>query len=1132
MAGLIKLSVLFRYNGATMSRVSIALASRPAVLLAIVALLTVGEKRVWAQSPQANISGIVLDKQGAVIAGAQVIATAAATQAQTVATTNESGFYSLRALPIGSYRLSVEKAGFRKVQRNGLVLTTGQNLELEFILDVGTVTETVEVSANASTIETRTSDVSQLIEAKSIEDMPIGDRRSMNLINITGGAVFVNYDAGGKPNFSLAGGRTQSQNFFIDGGTGQNMRLGIGQIDTDPPVEVVSEVKVLSNNYSAEYGGSAGGVIIATTKSGTNTLKGTLFEYLRNEKLDAANYFAPVTSSGEKIRAPLRYNVFGGTVGGPVVFPKLYNGKDHTFFFYAYEGSRRGEGVPRQMTVPTVAHRQGNFAQFANTIYDPDTTRVENGRNVRTPFAGNQIPASRIDPVAAKLMAFWPEPTLGNTLANNFAGNYVTRFIRDNHTAKVDHDLTSKDKLSFRYIYNSDNRINTTVFPGRNGAGETLNDPIRHQHFTYLSHTRIISPTVLNEVRFTYGNRINWDQSKGVGEAWATELGLRGIADGAFPAIIPAGYQQLGSTSQERRQFPIQQYQLIDNFSWVRGRHSLKFGFEYRKSMNYEINRPTTSGQFNFNPLSTGQPGIAASGNGLASLLLGLPLNFAARETQVLDRRSTYWAWFVQDDWTVSRDLTLNFGVRWETDTPIIDANQRMNGFSSTQLNPVSGTPGVVKFMGVDGWPVSPYRFDGNNFGPRFGFAYKVLGSTKTVLRGGYGIFFAHPFEAGAPTTASLGFENSLTLNSPDQGITHPLILRNGLTGFSLTPPALNDRFGAVAVGANANTAVTFYESDRATGYAQQFNLGLQRELAGGLLLEASYLANLGRKLPSSNLSLNQIPWEILSPNARSQRNRPFPQFTGVTVALPTHGISSYHGLALRFEKRFAQGFSLLGTYTFSKALNNTHEGGGQLGNDAGPYSDFYNRRLDYGPGGNDVRSRFTLSTVYELPFGKGKRWLADHPVRHLVGGWGLGVITLLQSGAPFTITTQVDTRNNFAAGALRADRLSEGSLPAEERTPQRWFNTAAFAQPAEYRNGTGGVGILRGDGKINFDLSLLRNFSLGETRKIQLRGEFFNITNHPNFGTPGIALGAPGFGIINSADPGRRVQVGLRVVW
>ena len=358
--------------------------------------------------------------------------------------------------------------------------------------------------------------------------MPIGDRRSMNIVGLTGAAVFVNYDSGGKPNFSLAGGRTQSQNFFIDDGTAQNMRLGIGQVDLDPPVENVAEVKMLANSYSAEYGGSAGGVVIATTKSGTNRLQGTLFEYFRNEKLDAANYFAPVNSAGAKVRAALRYNVFGGTVGGPIAIPKLYNGKDTTFFFFfAYEGSRRNESFARTLTVPTAAQRLGDFSTNANPIFDPATTTVVGGANRRTQFPGNVIPRGRSDASALALASYYPAPNRppdNASGANNFRANYVTQFPRNNYTAKIDHNITTNDKLTFRYLYNSDDSFNTTVFPI--AAAETMSDTSRHQNYTYLSYNKIITPSILNEARYTYGNRINFAQSKGLGEDWGKVIGI------------------------------------------------------------------------------------------------------------------------------------------------------------------------------------------------------------------------------------------------------------------------------------------------------------------------------------------------------------------------------------------------------------------------------------------------------------------------------------------------------------------------------------------------------------------------------------------------------------------------------
>jgi len=1093
-----------------------------------------------AQSPTATITGIVRDPQASVIPGVVVTATSLATQQKTTYTTNEDGLFSLRQLPIGQYVVEAERQGFRRFVRQGLVLTTGQSLELDIQLDVGAVSESITVSGTATILETRSSDVAQLVEAKAVEDLPLGDRRSLNLIQMTGAAVFIGYDSGQKPNFSLAGSRQQSQMFWIDGGTGQNMRLGVGQVDLDPPVETVAEVKIMANSYAAEYGGSNGGVIVATTKSGTNEFHGALFEYIRNDKLDAPNFFAAI-QDGKKQKAPLRYNVFGATIGGPVLFPKLYNGKDKTFFYFAYEGSRRRDGAIRTLTVPTAAQRAGDFSTTTNAagavlpVYDPDTTQNVGGRFTRTQFPGNRIPTSRIDPVAAKIAAFYPLPNRApDSLAgaNNFRANFVNGLTRNNFTAKIDHNIGSKDRISGRYLYNSDDTSLTSVFP--DPAADTNGIALRHQNYFYGSWTRTVSASVVNDFRMTYSDRINHAQALGLGQPWATTLGIRGVPDGSFPEITAAGFTALGSSAQERRQFPITQYQVVNNLSWIRGKHSFKFGGEMRPSMNYEVNRPTAAGSFGFSLLGTGQPGVATSGNGLATMLLGFVTGFSSRETEVLDRYSWYLAGFAQDDWNVTRNLTLNIGVRWETDTPMTDRNTRGNSFDTTQINPVSGTPGVVKFLGVSGWRKSLYSGDWNNFGPRFGFAWKPGGSSSSVLRGAYGVAYAHPFDAGVPAAASLGYEKSAVLNTPDNGITAPFLLRNGVN-VSLQTPTLEDGFGAVRVGQQPTTAVTFFETDRRTGYSHMFNLGYQREMGKGILAEVSFLGNLSHKLPSGNITLNQVTPERLAQvvalgRTPAQADRPYPQFSNVAIQGPTFGDSRYYAGVLRVERRFANGFSLLGTYTWARAFNN-YTDGGSLGADVG-FSNFYNRRADWGPTGNDVRHRLTMTSVYEIPVGKGRKYLSDNWLGAIVGNWSLGGLLTVQSGEPFTVNTQVNNTFVNSAGGQRADVLRDPNLPNSEKTLSRWFDTGAFAQPAQFNFGNQGVNILRADGTVNLDMSILRNFPIRDTMKVQFRGEFFNIGNHPNFGSPGATLNGPGFGIVSGAGHGRRIQIGARFVY
>lgn len=1101
-----------------------SVATAVARVLPLLCLLLLA-RTAHAQSSEATISGIVTDGTGAAVPGVVVTALHRQTGQRVAAVSNQEGFYALRPLPIGEYVVEAGLQGFRTYRREALTLTTGATVALDIQLSIGEMAETVTVSAEAPLLSGRTSEISQLIESRAVESMPLGDRRSMNLIKMTGAAVFVAYDSGAKPNFSLAGGRTQSQMFWIDGGAGQNMRLGIGQVDVDPPVETVQEVKILANNYAAEYGGSAGGVIIATTKSGTNTFRGSGFEYFRHDALDAAEFFAP-TVDGRKQKAPLRYNVFGGTVGGPIR-------RDKTFFFFSYEGSRRKTGTTRIMTVPTELQRGGDFSQTFDAqgnlivIYDPATTTG----NSRTPFPGNVIPRGRLDPVALQLLTFYPVPNRlpdNVTGANNFGANGAERLVRDNYLAKVDHTLGANDKISGRYLYNSDNRFPTSVFA--EPAADTLDDALRHQHYFYAGYTRSFGSAMVNELRYTYANRINHTRSLGLGGGWPARLGLRGVSDEAFPRFAIAGIAALGAANHERRQFPIEQHQLVDTLAYVRGRHALKGGVEIRPSFNYEVNRPSISGSFTFTTQPTALPGRSGTGHGLASLLVGFPNSMTIRETEVLDRSSWYLAAFVQDDWTVTPNLTLNAGVRWETDTPIVDVNDRMNGFDPDATNPVSGTPGVVRFAGVDGWPSRPYETHWTNFGPRFGFAWRPWGAERVVVRGGAGVFFAHPFDHGAPSSASLGFERSATLSTPDNGLTAPFFLRDGVPPLEAAAAVRDASFGAVPVGRPTTTAVTFFERNRKNGFSRQFNLGVQQQLGRRVVLEVAYLGNVSRNLAGPNLSINQISPERLRPGV-TQRDRPFPQFSNVSLVLPANGRSDYHAGTVRAEKRFSGGVSLLATYTYSRFLSDTDSGGSDLG-DVGTYSNLYDRAADYGPAGNDIRHRATFSSVYELPVGPGRRLLSNHWLGHVVGGWVLGVLGTLQSGPPFTVTTQTNTTNAFSAGAQRADLVGDPVLPSSERTLTRWFNTGAFAQPAPFTFGNSGRGILRGDGVMNFDLSLAKNVALGGARTLQVRMEAFNAFNHPNFGLPGHTFGAPNFGVISSASEGRTIQLGVRFVY
>lgn len=1083
-----------------------------------------------AQTNTAVIRGSVTDPTGANIVGAKVVVTNRQTSVPYSAETNDSGLYMIPDVPAGPYTVTVEHTGFKRYVRESMSVSTGMSLSLDVTLELGEVNQSVTVTGDAPLVQSATSGVDQLIESKSIANIPLGDRRTMNVIQLSGAAVFAGYDSGQKPNFSLAGGRAQSQMFWIDGASGQNMRLGIGQMDTDPPVELIDEIKVLSNNYSAEFGGSNGGVIIETTKSGTNRFRGSVLEYLRNDKLDAPGYFAPIANA-QKIKPKLRYNLYGGTISGPIW-------KNKTFFFFDYEGSQRRTGYSSTMTVPDLLQRTGDFSKTTTAagvvipIYDPATTAASGSSFVRQQFPGNVIPSTRLDPVGMKLLGYYPLPNQSASNlsgANNYAANGVNTLTHDFWSVKVDHNFGPKDRITGRYMFNRDNTNVISPFPDPGPDPTTFN--VANQKSALGDWIHTLTSSTVNELKVSIARRIAHALSAGVGGGYPEKLGLTGVSNNAFPNIQTAGLVAFGNTNQERQQYPIDQQQIVENVSTLRGHHSFKAGFEFRRSRNHEINLPTASGSFTFATQPTGQPGAASTGSGLASMLLGFPTAFTAQQTNELDRHSYYLAAFFQDDWAIARSLTLNLGMRWETDTPMVDANNRMNGFDQAAINPVSGTPGVVKFLGLNGFRSAPYGTDLNNFGPRLGFAWKVLGSDRTVVRGGFGIFFAHPFDAGVPNAVALGFSTALTINTPDNGITAPFFLRDGIKA-SASQPVLNDSFGSVAVGQNPNTAVTFFETNRASGYSEQFNFGIQRQLTKSVVLEVSTLGNLGRKLSSAALPINQILPGVLGAAHQSQRDRPFPQFSNVSVQSPTLGVSNYYGGVARIERRFAGGFNVNASYSYSKFLENTNDTGTTIGRDAGPFSNFYNRRADYGPSANDIRQRLSFSTVYELPFGKGRQFLTKSVMGRILGDWTIGNVSTLQSGPAMSITTQTNNCNCFAAGSQRPDVLRNPNLSSGQQSVARWFDTTAFAQPANFAFGNSGRNIVRAPGLFDMDFSLMRRFSFSERFNLEVRAESFNATNHTNLSPPGSTFGASGFGTISAAGPARQNQVGMRLAF
>jgi len=1063
----------------------------------------------FAQTTASVLAGAVKDASGAVVPGARVQVINEASGVVLATATNEAGLYRVAGLIPGSYRVEVEAQGFQKLVRSGIVVQISQTLQLDLTLQVGNLQETITVTGASPVLESQSSSIGQLVERQMVQGLPMPNRTSTALIALIPAATIQNV-AGEIPVFSVAGGRMRNQQFTLDGGNHTNtVGLAVNQSQVPLPMDAMQEFRVIANNYSAEYGQSQSGVVTMATRSGTNIWHGNLFEYARNEALDARNFFAANPPK-------FRQHQFGGSLGGPVI-------KDRTHFFLSYERTQQVTGGPVFWTVPTPRQRQGDFSETLNAqgrvipIYDPATTQ---GRT-RQPFPGNVIPAARIDPVSRAITEYWPQPNRAGTVtgANNFGQNSRPTMNRNIVVGRIDHQFNPKNQLMVRYFLADTHNANPGLTE-RRASDPSASRTDQKTHNLLGTWTHMFRSNLLNEFRLGLVRRDYFQQRYNRDEDWAGKLGLRGVSKSAFPIINVSGFTGL-SGAPFRFSSPLLDYQIQEAVSWFRGRHALKAGMEGRIGVFNDDTDTSSSGNFTFGTLLTGLPNTAGTGNAFATFLLGEVDSANTIRPDPIRSRASYWGLYLQDDWRVSSRLTLNLGLRWEGTRPRSEVHNRMNAFDTRAINPVSNTPGVVTFAGRNGVPRTAYDFDPTNFGPRAGFAWSLR--QKTVIRGGGGVFYGPSVNEIVGTAATLGFSTDFRLTASEPGITSAMRLREGFPSF--TRPSIEQLgagFGAVPVGQAPNTAVTFFERSRPTPISFQYNLNLQQELATNTLLELGYLGNLSHHLTAPALSINQVPPALMGPG-NAQVRRPFPQFTNVSVLNPPLGNSTYHGGFVKLERRYSAGLSLLAHYTFSKFIDDV-ESYSEFG-DTGSYQDFYNRRLDRGLSGSDVRHRAVLSAVYEL------RWLANSGwLGRVFGGWKCGAIVTLQSGPPFSVFSFTNQTNAFPPGSVRADLVGNPRLPKSERTLARWFNTSAFSIPAPYRFGTAGRSILTGPGIFNIDASFVKGFPIRERWRAELRADFFNFLNHTNFGLPAHSAGAPAFGVINSARSARSSQLAARI--
>jgi hypothetical protein len=1068
----------------------------------------------FAQSGNSTISGIVRDASDAPVPTARVRIVNVETGVQTDTVSNSAGLYRAGALVPGSYRIEADAVGFALLTRGPITLQVSQTLAVDLALQVGQQNATVNVLEAALVTESQSSNIAQAVDRQMLAGLPLPNRAASSLAALAPGVVMIDPGTGTAENypvFSVAGGRARNQNFTLDGGNVSNaVGLTRPQQLTSLPVDAMQEFRVIANNYSAEFGHSTGGVITMSTRSGTGQYHGSVFESLQNDVFNARNFFAAT-------RPPIRLNQYGASLGGPIR-------KEKTFFFATWERTGQLTSDTTISTVPTALNRTGDFSDLRTSagkpvpIYDPATTAGP----ARSPFPGNQIPLARFDPVALAALGYYPlaNRTGSSTNANNFVGSSANRLDRDIVVARLDHQFRPADLFTARYYINNSGTDNSGTYgiPASDPAGD-LTD-VRVQSMLG-AHTHIFRPNLVNELRVTYLRRKFLDTRPGYGENLAGAIGLKGVSDAAFPAFTIPGYAALGnSTAVFRFQTPILDRQILDSLSWNRGRHAWKFGMEFRAGANDEIRDRASAGNFSISPLITDLPGVSGTGNGLASFVLGEVSSASVQVSDKIPSRAGYLAFYAQDDWRVSDRLTVNAGLRWEAELPRRVVGDKMNSFDPTAINPVSGTPGVVTFAGVNGVPERAFATDTNNFGPRLGFAWRIPGARETVVRGGGGIFYGPTVSNTIGDVASLGFSTSASYVASPAELVSVLRLRDGFPAVSRPP--LNAAFGAVAAGQTPNTAVAYFNPKQVAPISYQYNLNVQREVAAGLLVEAGYLANVSHNLTANDLSLDQVAPQLMGPGS-AQARRPFPQFSNVTWINPSIGNSTYHGGFVRAEKRFGGSFSFLAHYTFSKFIDDV-ESANEYGA-TGTYMDAYNRRLDKGLSGSDVPHHLVLTLLYELP-----QWRGNRILKTTLGGWKLGLLETAESGAPFTVIAASNTTNAFPAGSLRPNLLRSPVLASDQRSITRWFDTSAFAAPAPYTFGNAPRSGLRGAPLITTDVTLEKSIRLREKLQFDLRGEFYNILNHANFNIPGATFGAADFGLVTSARPGRTVQLAGRL--
>jgi len=1107
----------------------------PRQLIWILALAAFAPVIAFAQV-RGGLQGRVTDQSGASVASVRIELTEAATNIHRQTTSSSSGDYSFSELNSGEYRIEASATNFEKLVQIGVIVAVGQTAGLDLRLTVGTDRETVTVNAVPPLLQSQTSNIQTNIPGTTVVAMPLNSRNFVQLATLAPGVAL----PPGTLFPRINGGRPRTNEYLYDGISA--LQPEPGQVAFFPVVDDISELTVEANNVAAEFGRFNGGVVNVATRSGSNAVHGSVYEFFRNEALNARNYFSTSANKPE-----YRRNLYGATLGAPIV-------KNRLFFFADYQGVKQLIGVTRISTVPTVPERQGIFTGVAH-IFNPATTTVNGGKFVRQEFP-NDVINTPLDPAAVALLARFPTPTNLTATANNYTRTANDADHQNQFDIRLDGTLTDKDHAFGRYSYFSDVEQPVTPFPDGSGAitGSVigtggvigLSNVLGQQGLVSETHT--FSDHLLNDVRLGYTRRGNSIAGPTLADTASAALKIPGIPtnaafNNALPLFTLTGFQQLGPSASTFSEFQTAVWELVDNVQHTRGRHSIKVGADLR---GYELNTvapPNPTGSFAFTTTGTNQQGVTNSGNSLASFLLGQVDTFQIDLQQnKLRPRDHIFEFFGQDDWRVTNRLTLNLGARWTLHYPSTEKNDQGAVFNlQTQQ---------LDYLGQNGFSESARELHYGNVAPRVGLAY--LFTSKTVVRSGYGIVFIDQSGITTPfTTPQFPFIQNVQQRTLDNV--------NGAFSLSQGPSV-----APVPLTPDAGLGQSVYTARRSagSGYAQQWNLAVQREIVHNMAVEVAYVGShiVHVGIPDSNLNqltadqlaigpslLTQVPnpfFGLLPASSsiggktisQAQLLKPLPRFLNVAIYRNNTGSTSYHAVEAKVEKRFSQGIYLLFAYTHSKLIDSASSVFSTTvlsspNSSSLVAADTFRPSLERDSSNGDMPNVTSISGVYELPAGRGHHFASKGIANALFGGWSLNAITLLESGMPVTVT-QATNNNAFAGFALqRPTIVGDPTLDAGRRTPGRFFNTSAFATTPQFVIGNASRNPVRGPAYRDLDLALVKHSKLSERTDLEFRGEIFNITNTPAFAQPNGSFGSPAFGSITSTitDP-RVVQFALRL--